>query len=50
MLMFSIILAAIVFGFYFMRKKLARWSYTLRTGNKNPDWAALEKNWWGEAK
>ena len=48
MLTLSIIVAGLVFGFYAMRKKLARWAYVLRTGNKNPDWDALEKKWWGE--
>ena len=50
MLTFSIIVAVLVFGFYFMRKRLARWSYMLRTGDKNPDWEVLERKWWGEER
>jgi len=47
-LIFSIVVSVLVFGFYFMRKRIARWSYVLRTGNKNPDWDLLESKWWGE--
>lgn len=47
-LIFSIVVSVLVYGFYFMRKRIARWVYVYRTGNKNPDWEALERKWWGE--
>jgi hypothetical protein len=48
MLTFSIIIAVLVVGGYFLRKNFRRSFYVLWTGDENPDWDALEQKWYGE--